>query len=100
MINKLEELKRKTKSKFYKNISNYYDELNIRNFKFEQDSFTKNAQGISKNYYEVLLLRKFLQTKPTVKNTNISYSDFYYIVIKSRDQNKVVHDKYEDKEND
>ena len=30
MINKLQELKGKTKLKFYKNISNYYDNMNIR----------------------------------------------------------------------
>ena len=48
MINKLQESKSKTKLKFYKNISNFYDEMNIRNFQFEQDLFSKNPQGISK----------------------------------------------------
>ena len=40
MINKLQELKNKTKLKFYKNISNYYDIMNIR---FDEDPFAKNA---------------------------------------------------------
>ena len=64
MINKLQDLKGKTKLKFYTNISNYYDEINIRNFKFQDDPFGKNAQSISKIYHEILLLKKFLQTKP------------------------------------
>ena len=48
MINKLQELKGKTKIRFYINISKYYDEMNIRNYQFEEDSFGKNAQGIIK----------------------------------------------------
>ena len=32
LIVKLQQLKRKTNLNFYKNISNYYDEMNIRNF--------------------------------------------------------------------
>ena len=59
IIDKLQELKGKTKLKFYKNISNYYDEMNIKNFNFEQDPFSKNAEGIRKIYHEVLLLMKF-----------------------------------------
>ena len=41
-------------------------------FKTQEDPFSRNAQGISKIYHEVLLLMKILQTKPQVKNTNIS----------------------------
>ena len=33
-----------------------------RNFQTQQDTFAKNAQGMSKIYLEVLLLMKFLQT--------------------------------------
>ena len=56
MVNKLQQLKGKTKLKFYKNISNYYNEMKNKNFHFpQQDSFSKNAQGISKTYHEVLL---------------------------------------------
>ena len=32
--------------------------------RFDEDPFAKNAQGISEVYHEVLLLKKFLQTKP------------------------------------
>ena len=70
MIDKLQQLKGKTKSKFSKNISNY-NEMNIENFRFEEDTFVKNAQGVSKSYHEVILLMKFLQTKPQVRNMNI-----------------------------
>ena len=35
------------------------------NIKMDEDTFSKNAQGISKIYHEVFLLRKFLQTKTT-----------------------------------
>ena len=84
MINKLQQLKGKIKLKFYKNLSNYYDEMKHRNFQIQEDTFAKNAQGISKIYHEVLLLLKFLQTKLQVKNMNINYYDLYYTVIKSR----------------
>ena len=73
MINKLQELKGKTKLKVYKNISKYYDEMIIKNFRFEEDAFAKIAQGIKKTCHEVLLLMKVLQTKPLAKNTNIIY---------------------------
>ena len=36
MINKLQMLKGKTKLSFYKNISNYYDNMN---FKMDEDTF-------------------------------------------------------------
>ena len=51
------------------------------NNKFDEDPFSKNAQGNSKLYHEVLLLTKYLQTKPQVKNMNIDYYDLYYTVI-------------------
>ena len=100
MNNKLQELKRKTKVKFYKNISNYYTEMKNKNFQTQQDLFAKNAEGISKVYHEVLSLMKFLQTKPQVKNMNINYYDLYYTVIKSRDENKDINNQYENDEND
>ena len=101
MINKLQELKGQTKLKFYKNISNYYIEMKNKNFQTNnQDPFAKNAQGISKNYHEVLLLMKFLQTKPQIKNMNIKYYDLYYTVIKTRDENKIIDNQYENDEND
>ena len=78
MIDKLQQLKGKTKLKFYKNVSNYFENMNIG---FDEDPFAKNVQGISKIYHEVLKLMKFLQTKPQVKNLNFNYYDLYYTVI-------------------
>ena len=60
MINKLQQLKGETKLKFYKKISNYYDNMNTR---FHEDFFAKNARDVSKIYHEVLKLMKFLQTE-------------------------------------
>ena len=39
MINKLQSLRGKMKLNFYKNIGNYYDEMNIRILKFEEYPF-------------------------------------------------------------
>ena len=64
IIIKKESLKDKTKLKFCVILSKNFDEVNIRTFKFEKDPFSENAQGTSKIYHEVLLLMKFLQTKP------------------------------------
>ena len=97
MIIKLQQLKGKTKLKFYKNISNYYTEMKNKNFKTNnQDPFSTNAQGISKIYHEVLLLMKFLMTKPQVKNMNINYFDLYYTVIKTRDENENIDNHYDE----
>ena len=95
IIKKLQQVQCKAKLKFFKNISNYYDNMNIRLF---QDSSAKNAQGISKIYHEVLMLMKFLQTKPQVKNMNINYHDLYYTVIKNRDEKEIIIGK--DNDND
>ena len=98
---KLQQLKGKTKLKFYKNKKNYYVEMKNRNFQTNnQDAFSRNAQGISKIHHEVLLLMKFLQTKPKVKNMNTNYYDLYYTVIKTRDENKDIDNQYENDEND
>ena len=55
MINKLQMLKAETELKIYKNISNYYDEMNIGRqsgtFEFEDNLFSKNVHGIGKNYH-------------------------------------------------
>ena len=58
--------------------------------KSEQDPLSKNAQGNSKIYHEVLLLMKFLQTKPQVKYMNNKYFDLYYTVIETTDENENV----------
>ena len=60
------------------------------NIRFDEGPFAKNTQDISKNYHEVLLLMKFLQTKPQVKNMNINYYDLYYTVIKTRDDKIIL----------
>ena len=73
MIIKLQQLIGKTKSKFYKNISYYYNEMKNINFQSQQDPFLRNVEGIDKIYDEVLLLMKILQTKPQIKNMNITY---------------------------
>ena len=100
MIIKLQELKGKTKLIFYKNIKKYYTEMKNKNFQTQQDPFSRNAQGISKIYHEVLLLMKFLQTKPQIKNMNIKYFDLYYTVIKTGDEDKNIDNQYENDEND
>ena len=101
IIEKLQQLKGKTKLKFFKNISIYYNEMKNENFQtHHEDPFAKNAQGISQIYHEVLLLMKVLQTKPEVKNMNIIYYDLYYTVIKVRDGNKGIDNQYENDEND
>ena len=48
----------------------------------DEDPFARIAQGISKIYHEVLMVMKFLQAKPQVKNMNINYYDLCYTVIK------------------
>ena len=100
MNNKLQSLKGKTKLKFYKIVSNYYNEMKNKNFQTYQDLFSKNAQGIGKIYHEVLLLMKFLQTKPQIKNMNVKYYDLYYTVIRTRDENKDIDNQYENDYND
>ena len=74
MINKLQSLKGKTKLKFYKNISNCYNEMKNKNFQTNhEDLFSRNAHGISKIYRDVLMLMKSLQTKTQVMNMNINF---------------------------
>ena len=60
----------------------------------DEDPFAKNAQGISKIYHEVLLLMKFLQTRPQVKNTNSNYYGLYYTVIKNRKEKQILDNQY------
>ena len=100
MIDKLQQLKGKTKVKFHKNINIYYTGMKNENLQTQQDFFAKNAQGISKVYHEVLLLMKVLQTKPEVKNMNINYYDLYYTVTKVRDENMDIDNQYENDDND
>ena len=73
--------------------------MNIRrqsgNFQFEEDPFSNSVQGFGKNFHEVLLWLKFLQTKLKVKSMNTNYYDLYYTVLKNRDDKEIVIDKYE-----
>ena len=90
--NKIQELKGETKFKFYQKINNYYDEMDNKDFGYEEDPFAKDALGINKIHNEVLMLMNFVQTKPQVKNMNINYYDLYYTVIKNRYEKEVVND--------
>ena len=102
MIDKLQSLKGKTKLKFYKKIGNFYIEMKNKKFQtYDQDPFSRYCQsGISKIYHEVLLIMKFLQTKPEVKNMTNNHFDLYSTVIKVRDENRDIDVRNEDDEND
>ena len=65
------------------------------NIRMDEDTFSKNALGVSKIYHELLLLLKFLQIKPQAKNMNNNYYDLYYIVIKNRDEKNNEEEQYE-----
>ena len=101
MIKKLQQLKVKTKLKFYQNISKFYDEMNIRKqsgtFQFEEGPFSKNVESIDKIHHEVMLLMKFLQTKPQNKKMNSKFHDLYYTVVKDRDDKEIVNENRNDK---
>ena len=101
---KLQQLKSKTKLKFYENISNFFDEMNTNrqngNCQFEEDLFPENVEDIIKIYHKVLLLTTISETKLQVKTMNFNYYDFYYTVIKNRDEKEIVNEDYEKLEND
>ena len=94
MIIKLQQLKGEKKLKFYKFISDYYIEMKNKFFQTQEDLFSKNTHGISKLYHEILLLMKFLQTKPQVEIMNINYYDLYYTVVRIRDENSDIDIQY------
>ena len=84
MIDKLQLLKGKTKLKFRQNYSNIYSEMQWKrsNNKFQfEDRFAKNKKSIMLIMLEALMLIKFFQTKPYLKNENIDYFDMYYVII-------------------
>ena len=91
LINKLQEIKGKTKLKVYNIVSNCYDITKIR---MDEDPFAKNAQNIAKKYHGVFLLMNFLQAKPQLKNMNNKYYDLSYTVFKNRDVKEIVDDQY------
>ena len=43
---------------------------------------------------------KILHTKPQVKKMKINCYDLYYTVTKTRDENEVIDDQYENDDND
>ena len=101
MFDKIQSLNGKTKLIFFKNISNYYNEMKSKSFQtHQQDTFAKIAQGISIYYHEILLLMKYLQTKPQIRNMNNNCCDLFYTFIKIRDENKDIDNQYENDEND
>ena len=104
MMTKLQSLKGKTKLKFSKKISEFYNKMRIRrqngNSQLAEDPFSKGAQCNSKIYTEVLFLMKFLQTNPQIKNMNIKFYDLYYTVMKDGDEKEIINDECENIEND
>ena len=83
---KIDNIQSLKKMRFHLNISKIYDQMNYmkqsKTFQFEEDPLAKNAQSTAFTVYELLILMKFLQTKPQVESKNISYYDLYYTVIK------------------
>ena len=104
LIDKLQNLRGKTKLKFYQNISNFHDERDIRRqsgkFQFIEDPFSKNPEIISKLFHEVLLLLKLLQTKRQIKSMKSNSSELFYTVNKKRVGKQFVNDEFENIEND
>ena len=60
------------------------------NIRMNEDPLARNDRGIGKTYHEVLLIIKFLQSKPQIRNMNINSHDLYYIAIKNRDEKDIV----------
>ena len=60
MIKKLQQITGKTNLKIYKNISSFYNKMDMR---MDGVTFARIAQGNNKIYHEVFLLMKLLQTK-------------------------------------
>ena len=86
MISKLQELKGKTKLKFYKNISNHEENIDIR---ISEEPFSENSPGISKIYHEVLLLMKYLQTKPQGKDKILLILICFILLLKTELKKKL-----------
>ena len=65
------------------------------NIRMDENPFARNIQGFSKHYHEVLILLRFLQTKPLVKKKNITFFVIYYTVNKNRNEKEIVDNQYE-----
>ena len=61
----------------------------------DEDPFARNAQGVGKIYLEVIILMKFLQAKPLVRNIDFNFCDLYHSVFKNRDEKEIVDNQYE-----
>ena len=61
----------------------------------DEDPISKNAQGISKSYHEVLMLMKVSQTKPQVKKMIFIFYELYYTVVKDRDATEILDNQNE-----
>ena len=48
---------------------------------FEEDHFSKNAQGTAMIMNEVLFSMKILQTKPQIENMNKTICDLHHTII-------------------
>ena len=98
MIDKLQQVKGRTKLKIYRKISNLHDEMDYRRngdaFQFEEDILSKNVKKIRENYHGVLLLMKISQTKPQVRSVNIKCYDLFSTVIKNRVDQEIANDHY------
>ena len=74
--------------------------MNCKTFRLEEDPFSKNVERFGKLYHKVFFLMRFLQTKLQVRNMKNNIYDSYYTVIKNRDDEEVVNNRYQDNEND
>ena len=85
MISKLQSLSI-IKLKFHENVTDSLDQMvymtQTNTFVFEEDRFSKGAQGGAKKFHEVLLLMNFSQKKPQVKNVNLIYYELNYTISK------------------
>ena len=52
-------------------------------FQFEEVFFAENSQKIGKIFLEVLLIMKFLKSKPQDESMDINCYDFFYTVDKN-----------------
>ena len=71
MIKSIQSSEGKTISKFDQSINKYSGEMKYLrqsgHFHFDEDPFAKNAQKMVKVFHQVILLEKFLETKPQIK---------------------------------
>ena len=85
MISKFPNLQYKTKLKFSRSLSNFYDGMNYLrqsgSFHFEEYTFCKNAQGIAMFMHERMLSMKCLHRKPQIKSHNVTYYGLSYTIM-------------------